>query len=217
MRTTTTITETALLVILVFATTLTPSTTTICHHQNCYSGVADAFTLQVPSTRKLVVADATMKIRATMTKDTLLSSSNKFPSPSLLRLFSSSFDVNVETPTQEEAEALGIREWPQQARPQGAFQEISTSSDTTTSRYVLDGLGQLTVVSTTKTSPDSNKRIVVPLRPGTLVEVTGDAEMTWDVTSEEMIILTPEYEQIGVFLGVLAGLIVLVGILVSLS
>mmetsp|Transcript_4753 Transcript_4753/g.12075 ORF Transcript_4753/g.12075 Transcript_4753/m.12075 type:complete len:281 (+) Transcript_4753:3-845(+) len=142
----------------------------------------------------------------------------------------SSFEVNVQTPTQEEAESFGIREWSQQAWQQGTFIETAAASDatTTTTRYVLEGEGQLTVVSSSATTTiaatnendNDNKKQVVKLRPGTLVEVTGGGggvQLDWDITSKEMILLTPGFEEIGLFVGVLVGFVGLVGALVTLS
>mmetsp|Transcript_4752 Transcript_4752/g.12071 ORF Transcript_4752/g.12071 Transcript_4752/m.12071 type:complete len:280 (+) Transcript_4752:3-842(+) len=140
----------------------------------------------------------------------------------------SSFEVNVQTPTQEEAESFGIREWSQQARQQGTFVETVADATTTTTRYVLEGEGQLTVVSSSATTTtttsnkkdNDNKTQVVKLRPGTLVEVTGgggDVQLNWDITSKEMILLTPGFEEIGLFVGVIVGFVGLVGALVTLS
>ena len=141
------------------------------------------------------------------------------------------FEVKVQTPTQEEAEALGIREWSQQARRKGIFVEAMTAGDsasttTTITRYVLEGEGQLTVVSGDYDNDnDNNKPVSVKLSPGTLVEVTAtgtggggsDVQLNWDITSNEMIILTPGFEEMGLFIGVLVGLVGLVGALVTVS
>lgn len=54
--------------------------------------------------------------------------------------------------------------------------------------------------------------------PGTLVEIqegSPELRLDWKSDTEEMILLTPGFEQGGVFLGVIAGILVLFGVLLS--
>ena len=118
--------------------------------------------------------------------------------------------VEVKTPSQEEAETMGIREWPQQAKSKGSFVESSKEGQTLV-RYVLDGQGSVEI----QDSDDQSQTI--PVKPGSLLEVTGEATLSWDVTTKEMILLTPGFEQMGIFAGVALALVVLLGALVATS
>lgn len=115
--------------------------------------------------------------------------------------------VSVRTPSQEEAEGLGIREWPQQAKSKGAFQEVCQD---TLVRYVLDGQGSVQVT-------DGEESKQVAMAPGSLLEVSGEATLDWVVASDEMIILTPGFEQGGLFAGVTLAVVVLLGALIATS
>lgn len=106
---------------------------------------------------------------------------------------------------------MGIREWPQQLK-QGTWQErTSTTSSNSLIRYVLDGSGSLEIVNL-----DDNGGIIMSsettqVGPGTLVEVTGDnLSLTW-TAKDEMIVLTPGFEQTGLLAGVALGTIVILG------
>jgi len=118
-------------------------------------------------------------------------------------------EVSLSTPSQSDAETMGIREWPQQAKSQGNFVE-SCKNGQTLVRYVLEGQGNVQVTST----QSSDKYAV---KPGSLLQVEGEATLSWDITSKEMIILTPGFEQVGLFAGVAVGLVVLVGALIATS
>lgn len=117
-------------------------------------------------------------------------------------------DVSVRTPSQEEAEKLGIREWPQQAKS-GSFQESCQEGEKLV-RYVLDGQGKVEVL-------DSEESKQISVAPGLLLEVSGEATLNWEVTSDEMIVLTPGFEQLGLFAGVAVALVVLLGALIANS
>lgn len=123
--------------------------------------------------------------------------------------------VNTRSPTQEEAEEMGIREWPQQAKQQGSFQEVCQDDDKSLVRYVLDGSGSVTITSLEDEDNDQEQKVAVA--PGSLVEVTGTARLTWQVDSKEMILLTPGFEQLGLFAAVAVGLVVIVAGLLALS
>jgi hypothetical protein len=71
-------------------------------------------------------------------------------------------------------------------------------------RYVLDGKG--TVVT------DDGKRMTVG--PGALLEVFGPTSLTWE-TPNEMIVLTPGFEEGGKLLGVAAALVILCGAMIA--
>ena len=118
-------------------------------------------------------------------------------------------EVSVTKPSQEEAETMGIREWTQQAKSKGSFVEACQEGQTLV-RYVLDGQGSVQISS-------SQQDQTISMTPGSLLEVTGEATLSWDVTSKEMIILTPNFEQVGIFAGVALGLVVLLGALIAAS
>lgn len=120
--------------------------------------------------------------------------------------------VRVTTPSPDIAAGMGIREWPQQFKSGSWKEEVSSSSDTTLVRYVLEGTGTVDISSTSEGENKSYK-----VRPGTLLEVSGPATLSWTTTTKdgEMIILTPNYEEGGTFLGVVAALVVLCGALIA--
>eukprot|EP00977_Amphora_coffeiformis_P028128 scaffold34700_cov256-Amphora_coffeaeformis.AAC.4 len=108
--------------------------------------------------------------------------------------------ISRSTPSQAECESLGIREWPQQVKKRGPWTETA-AVDTELVRYILQGEGSLVIVD------DDGKPTRV--QPGTLLRITGPATLQWDVSSVDMILLTPGYEQGGLLLGV-AGVSLLV-------
>ena len=101
---------------------------------------------------------------------------------------------------------MGARDWPQQFK-NSAWSE-TVADDKTVTRYILSGQG-------TVSSADANvqnRRI----GPGSLVEITGPANVEWSVNDgEEMIVLTPGYEEAGLLLGVAGAFVVLCGVLVA--
>lgn len=120
-------------------------------------------------------------------------------------------NVEVKTPSQEEAENLGIREWPQQAKSKGSFVE-SCQEGKTLVRYVLEGQGNVEIIEGGEDPSQS-----ISMKPGSLLEVAGEATLSWEVTSSEMILLTPGFEQFGIFAGVALALVALLGALVATS
>lgn len=143
-------------------------------------------------------------------------------------------NVIVTTPSQIECESMGVREWPQRIKGRGTSTETAKPG-TELVRYILEGEGSLVVdtmegndhnnsddeITQRTTTTKSNKRkkqsqavsrIIV--RPGNLIRITGPATLTWEVSSVDMIILTPGYEQGGLLLVVAGGLIALVTTLI---
>jgi hypothetical protein len=125
------------------------------------------------------------------------------------RLFLS--NVRVTTPSQAQAEEMGLREWPQQAKSKGTWEE-SVKEGQTVVRYVLDGQASVKVNCGTEESTEQ-----VTMKAGSLLEVTGQATLLWQVVSDEIILLTPNFEQVGVFAGVVAAMVVLLGALIATS
>jgi hypothetical protein len=66
-------------------------------------------------------------------------------------------------------------------------------------RYVLDGRGRVTVDYYDEATGESRRIENRRIYPGTLVEVDGEAKLSWDVDDERtgMIVLTPNYEEGG--------------------
>mmetsp|Transcript_13442 Transcript_13442/g.22265 ORF Transcript_13442/g.22265 Transcript_13442/m.22265 type:complete len:162 (+) Transcript_13442:54-539(+) len=112
-----------------------------------------------------------------------------------IRLFST---VKISTPSPEDAADMGIREWPQQKKSIGGWSE-SVGDGETLVRYVLDGTGSVTIV-------DDDNAQTSAVQSGSLVEVTGIAKVEWAV-DDSMIILTPGYEEGGLFVGAAAILL----------
>lgn len=136
----------------------------------------------------------------------------------LISLHESSIDVTAPTP--DEAAALGARDWPQQFKKAGWSEHIS--DEQVAIRYILSGTGSVSASlldkAGRKTTSTTNKKI----GPGTLIEITGPAQVDWTVDSGgkggeegEMIVLTPGYEETGLLLGVAAAFVVLCGVLVA--
>ena len=116
-------------------------------------------------------------------------------------------DVSIRTPSSDAAAQMGIREWPQQLK-KGAWEESSSEGQTLV-RYVLDGTGSLEVMDVESSTTSTTK-----LSPGTLVEISGEASLSWN-SDGDMIILTPGFEEGGTFLAVAAGVVVLFGALLA--
>jgi hypothetical protein len=119
--------------------------------------------------------------------------------------------VDISTPSPEEAANLGVRDWPQQLK-KGAWTE-QVGGGQTVVRYVLDGTGIVETTTSDETGTDKKQRTSVG--PGSLMEVAGEASLSWEASSGEMIILTPGYEEGGKLLGVAVAMVVLCGALVA--
>merc|ERR1711862_622719 len=124
--------------------------------------------------------------------------------------------TKVTTPSPEEAAAMGARDWPQQIKKGSWIEEIPT--DEVKVRYILDGEGILDIANASDDMIESKRST---LRPGTLIEATGPLKLKWKVTGEggndEMIILTPGYEQKGLLLVVAGIFLILCVSLVAFS
>ncbi len=116
-------------------------------------------------------------------------------------------NIRITTPSSDIAAEMGIRDWPQQLR-KGAWMEF-VATEKIVVRYVLDGSGALEV-----TDEDQAQTQTISLAPGTLVEVTGTATLRW-LAKNDMILLTPGFEEGGLLLGVIVGVIVLFGALLT--
>lgn len=112
------------------------------------------------------------------------------------------FAVKLSTPSPERAAEIGIREWPQQVKSGSWSEEVSDGQNLI--RYVLDGTGDVEI------KEKDGKSKVSSVGPGSLLEVSDEAKLIWKVNSGDMIVLTPGYEQAGLFLGVALGLILLI-------
>ena len=121
-------------------------------------------------------------------------------------------------PTQDESVELGIREWPQQIKTERIWSEHVKEGKQLV-RYILQGSGKVTVlVDRTKEGNDGG--LVNEFNTGVMVEVDGPAELVWiksDTDDDDIIILTPTYEQSGLFIGAIAGFVVLCGGLIGLT
>jgi hypothetical protein len=74
-------------------------------------------------------------------------------------------------------------------------------------RYILEGKGSVRVKSSSSSSD-------IPVRPGTLVRITNEDVISWTVSTRDMIILTPGYEEGGKLAAVAAVLVALLGAIV---
>ena len=123
--------------------------------------------------------------------------------------------ITISTPTPDEAAEMGARDWPQQAKSSPGWSE-TVPDDAVVTRYILSGRG---TVSYSSSGDGSGKTRGSPRRkigPGSLVEITGPTDVDWTVEAgEEMIVLTPGYEEAGLLLGVAGAFLVLCGVLVA--
>lgn len=125
-------------------------------------------------------------------------------------------NIQITNPSSDQAVGLGIREWPQQVK-RGKWSEF-VPSETTVTRYVLEGSGTLEIID-----EDQAKVQRTTLVPGTLIEVTGTASLQWSTSGDdndknnnnEMILLTPNFEQGGLLVGVVVSVIALFGALLA--
>jgi len=126
--------------------------------------------------------------------------------------------VEISTPSQTKCESLGIREWPQQSK-KGSWTEYSSDEDISLVRYVLEGTGMLNIITNNNdiSQIDTTTKKEIIIKPGTLVEIDGKAELKWtcDDNCQEMIVLTPSFEEGNIFVGVIGGIIILFGLLLS--
>ena len=119
-------------------------------------------------------------------------------------------------PLYSEAEALGVRDWPQQVKMGRWTERFDTGQ--VAARYILEGAGMVMVTLyendgfTPKTGLAEEYRVI----PGNLLEVMGPAELQWRTDGDaEMIVLSPAYEQGSTFAAIGALFIVLCGALIA--
>ena len=109
-------------------------------------------------------------------------------------------------PSQEESVELGIREWPQQTKSSSWTDDAKEGQ--TLVRYILQGGGTVTV-----NGKDSRRFMT-----GMLMEVEGPVTLDWEKDSgEDVIILTPGFENGGLLVGAFLGFMGMVAALVALS
>ena len=138
--------------------------------------------------------------------------------PSSFLAMASISRTDVSVPSQAQCEALGVREWPQQSK-KGSWNE-NVAPENSLVRYVLEGTGSLAITSSTESGDDAQATQSVSVKPGTLVQIEAGSpaiQLEWkcDVNCPEIILLTPGFEEGNVFLGVIAGILVLFGALLS--
>jgi hypothetical protein len=157
--------------------------------------VVDAFA--TPASQKLPAAThpSTMP-RSRFTSSLAMGSSNR-----------------ISIPSQAECEELGVREWPQQSK-KGSWNERVDPGNSLV-RYVLEGTGSLVIVEDANAITTQEE-----VRPGFLIDINaGDdpLRLEWECDADcpEVILLTPGFEEANVFLGVIAGIVVLFGALLS--
>lgn len=114
--------------------------------------------------------------------------------------------VSVTNPSPENAADMGIRDWPQQLK-EGNWNEEAKDGQTLV-RYILDGTGVLN----TEASDLGTKSY--KLTPGTLVEITGQTSLNWKA-NDQLIVLTPGFEEGGKFIGVLVIVLLTFGALLG--
>lgn len=119
--------------------------------------------------------------------------------------------IEIRTPSQEEAVNMGIRDWPQQVKFQGTSWSETIPAEQTVIRYILDGSVDMvtTTMTTTATESQSFHGRRRRLEPGNYIEITGPITVQWTCITKEVIVLTPGFEEGGLFLGVVGVVILL--------
>lgn len=119
-------------------------------------------------------------------------------------------------PSSVEARAMGVLEWPKQTK-MGAWTERFDAGKLAC-RYILEGGGMVVVTLyendgyTPKVDLPEEYRVV----PGCLVEAMGPCKLEWQTDEgQELVILTPGYEEASKFAIVGALFIVLCGALIA--
>ena len=123
--------------------------------------------------------------------------------------------VEITFPTPDDAASMGIRDWPQQYHSKTWSDSVAEGGIAT--RYILEGTGRVTIDyydDDDKPQRIKNQRVY----PGTLVEVDGEANLTWEVDDKDkgIIVLTPGYEEGGkLLIGGGAFLVFIAGLLIG--
>jgi hypothetical protein len=129
-----------------------------------------------------------------------------------------STSVEISFPTPNAAADMGIRDWPQIYHPSSWTESVNEGGLVT--RYVLDGRGRVTIDYCDDITGTSRRIEKQRVYPGTLVEVDGEATLSWDVDDPKtgMIVLTPNYEE-GGKLALVGGFLIVfcVGLLMGSS
>ena len=116
--------------------------------------------------------------------------------------------ISITSPSPDEAADMGIRDWPQQSK-QGSWVDSQDNDDGTLVRYILDGSGSVTIEDA-----DDGSTKTAKVSTGTLIEVIGKATIFWE-SPNEMIVLTPGFEEGGKLIGVAIAMLVLFGALLA--
>ena len=116
-------------------------------------------------------------------------------------------NIDFQSPSPEEAADMGIRDWPQQFKTENWSEFVA--EDATLIRYILSGTGSVEITDEDLAFTRSKE-----VGPGSLLQVTGPATLKWTV-NDELIVLTPGFEQGGLLAGVAAAVIVLFGALIA--
>lgn len=114
--------------------------------------------------------------------------------------------VKASTPPQKEKEAMGMQSWPGFLNKKDDFQERLGPGKT---RFVQGGSGSLVATPTGGGAPQT-----VKLFPGILIEVETECDVAWKV-DEPLFLLTTEFEQIGLYLAVVAAVVIFFALLIT--
>jgi hypothetical protein len=123
------------------------------------------------------------------------------------------YSTKISNPSQDEAEILGIREWPQQSKTKDWSEK--TTDNQPLIRYILKGSGSLTIQDNENGSDGTVKQ--TRFSTGNLIEVDGPCSLNWmiDDDCDGVILLTPGFEQGGLFIGAIVAMVVMFGVLIS--
>eukprot|EP00956_Cyclotella_meneghiniana_P011955 scaffold16861_cov76-Cyclotella_meneghiniana.AAC.1 len=89
--------------------------------------------------------------------------------------------VEITFPTPDEAASMGVRDWPQTYH-KSSWDEVVSEGQIAT-RYVLDGKGRVDVNYYDNNGREASR--TDRIYPGTLVEVNGEARLSWTVDGND--------------------------------
>ena len=119
--------------------------------------------------------------------------------PARRDLSMSAAGMELSQPSQAESEAMGLRDWPSTV-VQGSLTDQCNDG---AQRYILEGSGQV-----------SRDGETIDVKVGNLLTVRGDGDLLWEASSDEMVLLTPEYKG-PPLLPIAGGIFLAFGVLVA--
>ncbi|KAJ1457583.1 hypothetical protein M885DRAFT_515190 [Pelagophyceae sp. CCMP2097] len=115
--------------------------------------------------------------------------------------------IRVSNLSPQVAMEKGVRDWPFTTRGPGVFEEMVEAG---TVRYVLEGEA---TVEYSVFAGGNSADAPLAVSPGSLVEVDKECNLRW-TAAQDLVVLTPTFEQGGLYFAGLAAVVVVFGALV---